>query len=179
MTGLELLNDTLRKQGFQQKQIDSKIVASVLSIIADDVVFIDLREEKIELQNLKRERDFIENQINDLKNEKTYLQRSFQDAQAEFYKEKQEFVASTFEIKKYVDNFNKSLLECDTDDGKDAMRKAQLFINQCNIDSKYDNTAFIIGLSQILSNGKMGPIDDLKKINPKLFEFGMNGGKKK
>jgi hypothetical protein len=45
-----------------------------------------------------------------------------------------------------------------------------MFVNSVNIDSKYDNTAFIVGLAAILSNGECGAISELKKINPKLFD---------
>ena len=68
----------------------------------------------------------------------------------------------------YVENFFTALETCETDKGRDALRAAQMFVNSVTIDSKYDNTAFIIGLASILSQGNVGPIEELKKINNKI-----------
>jgi hypothetical protein len=43
-----------------------------------------------------------------------------------------------------------------------------MFVNTVSVETKYDNTAFIIGLAAILSNGRINPISELKKINKKL-----------
>ena len=71
--------------------------------------------------------------------------------------------------------FNESLKNCETPEARDAMRAAQVFVNAVNVDSKYDNTAFIIGLSAILSKNGVGPLETLKKMNPKLFEKSQEG----
>lgn len=49
------------------------------------------------------------------------------------------------------------------------MRRVQVFKNEVKIDTKYDNTAYIIALGAILSDGAIGAIDELKKINAKPF----------
>ena len=49
------------------------------------------------------------------------------------------------------------------------MRAAQVFVNAVSVDTKYDNTAFIIGLAAILSKNGIGAMDELKKINSKVF----------
>lgn len=63
----------------------------------------------------------------------------------------------------------KALDECETAGGKDMLRLAQMFVNSVDVNSKYDNTAYIIGLAGILSGNKVAPIPELKKINRKLF----------
>ena len=46
-----------------------------------------------------------------------------------------------------------------------------MFINSTDVNTKYDNTAYIIGLASILSGDtNSSPIAQLKKINPKLGE---------
>ena len=72
------------------------------------------------------------------------------------------------EWEEYVDKFNKSLEECETAEGRDTLRTAQMFVNTVDIETCYDRTAYIIGLASILSNGRMSAIDELKKINKNL-----------
>ena len=43
-----------------------------------------------------------------------------------------------------------------------------MFIDSVDVATKYDNTAYIIGLASILSNGSMDAIAELRKINNKL-----------
>ena len=77
------------------------------------------------------------------------------------------------ETRNYIDVFLKAISDCETQEARDALRTAQMFINSVSVDTKYDNTAFIIGLASILSQGKTGAIDELRKINPKIPKFGM------
>ena len=60
----------------------------------------------------------------------------------------------------------------DNEEGRDTMRIAQMFVNMVDVDTKYDNTAYIIGLAAILSRGGISAIDELKKINKKLPDVG-------
>jgi predicted RNase H-like nuclease (RuvC/YqgF family) len=68
----------------------------------------------------------------------------------------------------YIDEFVNALSNCETDEGRDALRRAQMFVNSVDVDTKYDNTAFIIALGAILSGGKIGAIEALHKINHKI-----------
>ena len=77
-------------------------------------------------------------------------------------------VANVQADKEYIANFYKALFDCDTEEGKDVMRTAQVFINSVNVKTVYDNTAFIIGLAAILSGGKVGAIEELHKLNTKI-----------
>lgn len=47
-----------------------------------------------------------------------------------------------------------------------------MYINTVNINTKYDNTAFIVGLSAILTQTSFEPIKELKKINKNLQTHG-------
>ena len=92
------------------------------------------------------------------------VQREINEMRAEFRGEKEV-------VKKYIEKFERSLSECETPEGRDAMRKMQIFINNVNVETKYDNTAYIVGLSAILGNSPISPVDELKKINTKLPMF--------
>lgn len=59
-----------------------------------------------------------------------------------------------------IDSFNKSLQECETEEGRDTMRKAQLFVNSVDVNTDQNNTVFINGLACILSDGKCGSLFD-------------------
>lgn len=71
----------------------------------------------------------------------------------------------------YINSFFKTLSECETPEARDSIKIAQTYINAVSIDTKYDNTAFIIGLASILSQWNTGAIEQLYKINPKIPEI--------
>ena len=59
--------------------------------------------------------------------------------------------------------------ECETAESRDLMKRAQLFIDSVNVETKYDNTAYIAALGAILSApGSFDCIGELKKINRKV-----------
>ena len=73
------------------------------------------------------------------------------------------------ETEEYIKKFLDSIEKCETAEARDTMKTAQMFVNSVDVDTKYDNTAFIIGLASILSNGQINGIDELKKINKNMF----------
>lgn len=159
MTGLDLLKEEMKKRGCNQAQCDSKTVAVVLDILAESqTTYTDLREAR---EETARHRgawyDLIERQrraqieldeVNRRINEKRSLE--------------------WLEAPEYVQEFYNAISNCETPEGRDALKAAQMFVNSVTIDSKYDNTAFIIGLASILSQGNVGAIEELKKINNKI-----------
>lgn len=162
MTGLELLQEEMLKRGAQKQQIQSKILPMVLDILSEDKTrYLDIvkaqnelahleqrvRWQNMTLENAKEELSSLKEEINGLKREKAkYLTKERQ----------------------YVNDWLEALKDMETAEGRDLMRKAQVFVNSVDIDTKYDNTAFIIGLASLLSGGEIGAIDELKKINKKL-----------
>ena len=58
--------------------------------------------------------------------------------------------------------------QAETPEARDRLRVAQAFINSVDIDTKYDNTAFIVGLSALLSGVQINPLKEIQKINPKI-----------
>ena len=47
------------------------------------------------------------------------------------------------------------VLECETEEGREKVRLAQFFMDNVNVDSSYDNTAYIKSLGQILGFGQV------------------------
>lgn len=159
MTGLDLLKEEMKKRGLNQAQCDSKVAVVVLDILAETkTAYTDLRE--------------AENRVNDLRTQEYRLKARVDRLDAELI-EMQKRINSAKDCEwiyapEYIQAFYESLKECETEEGRDALKAAQMFVNTVTIDSKYDNTAFIIGLASILSQGHVGAIDELKKINNKI-----------
>ena len=160
MTGLECLRAELRKRGFTNAQIEGKaasaIAVAILDIVANtDHAYSDMVKAERELEDIRYKAELCrkseDRRWNDLRKAEQNIQKERE------------------EIAQYIDKFNTTLSECETAEGRDAMRRAQTFVNSVSVNSKYDNTAYIIGLASILTNGGIGAIDKLKKLNPKLF----------
>jgi hypothetical protein len=89
------------------------------------------------------------------------------------YKYEQDVTAAEIHSKHcedYINKFNKSIRECETPEGRDAIRLAQMYIKSVDVDtkSKYDNTAYILGLASILSKENINAIGELRKIKNEL-----------
>ena len=156
MTGLECLREEMEKRGCTKSQIESKTAAVVLDILANmGHINTDIVEAEMQLAETKRK---CEQSIRLLEiNEQRLLQMD-------------KAISDSFKAaQKYIDEFYRVLSDCETPEGKDAMKRAQMFVNSVSINTKYDNTAFIAGLAAILSDGQIGALDELQKINPKVY----------
>jgi hypothetical protein len=69
------------------------------------------------------------------------------------------------ETQGYIDDFYKTLENCETEEGRDKLRLAQVYINTVNINTEQNNTVFIAGLADLLSGTKVCPLKKLHKIN--------------
>lgn len=157
MTGFDALREELKNRGCSSAQCESKVVAVVVDVLSNNKdLYTKIQEEEItetkHLRELASDVRRIEKDLNALQWRRIKIISEMQDA------------------KDYIQKWNESLAECETPEGRDAMKRAQVFVNSVSVDTKYDNTAFIIGLSAILSEGKIGSIQELKKINPKIPE---------
>lgn len=164
MTGLDALREEMLKRGASKAMTESKSTALVLEILSEGETYatrqfeIEERERRLEAK------------------EKYYKTRAQQDAEVKLRSAQHTLAdaealrAQTESAVKYIEDFTKGLEECETPEGRDAMRTAQVFVNSVTIDTKYDNTAFIVGLATILSGGAVNGIAELKKINTKFGE---------
>lgn len=156
MTGYDCLKEELRGKGFTKQQIDnSKILPVVLDILSQS-------------GNKYTEITAIEKDMKDLCKEVTLLQRDIALLNAEKDRIMQQIDRQKTEYNEYIDSFYKAIANCETAEGRDAVKIAQMFVNSVKVESKYDNTAYIIALGAILSKGKIAAMDELKKINRNL-----------
>lgn len=162
MTGLDCLREELASRGLSTQQINSKAVAVVLDVVAQSGnKYTEMWKSEQDVS--KRERDAL-NTIMWAEHKEIDLNARIEKAERalELCEEKKR------QIESYVSKMCEALENCETPEGRDTMRIAQMFVNTVNVDTKYDNTAYIIGLAAILSMGGISPIDELKKINKKL-----------
>lgn len=163
MTGRELLEEEMRKRGATESQIKSKTFALTLDTIAQTDIHTKVYEEEQHLLELQKRCQREQHRLDKIM-ELIDSSRKSLDRSREELKEKEDAISS------YVDRFNRSLTECETAEGRDAMRRTQLFMNTVKINNDYDNTAFIKGLAMILSSGPFGNMTDLQRVSPDLHE---------
>lgn len=155
MTGLELLRNEMISRGCTRAQAESKTVAVVLDIVANSgTMYTDTERLLSDIEHLEAYKRWTEREIREKQNQ---ADRIIAEARQE---EKR--------VREYIEKATKAMMECETQEGRDALRSAQMFVNSVDPQTKYDNTAFIIGLASILSRGNVAAIDELRKINPKI-----------
>lgn len=168
MTGLDALREEMIKRGASEAMVKSKSTAMVLEILSEGNVY-STKQWEIE----ERERNFERNQ----KHYKTAAQRDaemkLRDAEQKLC-DAEQMKKEVEEKLKYIDAWLNGLGTCETAEARDNMRMAQVFINTVNVDTKYDNTAFIVALASILTGGKINGVTELTKIN-KDFAKRVNG----
>lgn len=162
MNGLDFVREEMERRGYSKSQIESKTAAVVVDILTEGRAnYLEMVDnESAETRRLES----LHHQIREAERTVSWYNATIENLKMKY----KGVVAQAEEAQKYIADFNLALLECETDEGRDAMRRAQVFINSVNVDTKYDNTAYIIGLAAILSDGKCGAIEELHKINPKI-----------
>ena len=164
MTGLDCLKEELKRRGMTKTQYESKVVPVVLDILANaDTNHTEEYQKKADLEKLD---SAINNAWHDLNN----LKEMYKYEYARISEWKKEVEAWKKEVEAYIEELKSSMEICETPEGKDKLKLAQMYINSVDVDTKYDNTAFIIGLAAVLSNGEIAPIHELRKINKKIPE---------
>ena len=162
MTGRDALKEELQRRGATKAQLNSKLIPWMLEIFSEG------REEYIRLYELDREIDDAERKIKRLNADRLEAERELRQLRESAKKERQSLQEFKEELEARIAKFEESLANCESEEGRDAMRTAQLFIDATDVVTKYDNTAYIIGLASILSNGKVGAMETLNKINKRL-----------
>ena len=158
MTELDYLKQEMMKRGCTKPQVESKLVPVVLDIVANSgTLYTDIGKAQEELDSLHskiaRRKDNLDAQERRLAERELSLRQEIK------------------EVNEYIGNFLNDIQKCETDDARDRMKIAQVFINSVNVDTKYDNTAFIVGLASIMTGMKLDAVDELKKINKKVPEL--------
>lgn len=159
MTGMELLQEELINRGCTESQVNSKVLPIVLDIVSNsNGEYTDAAKMLAEIRA-------------DISEKKSYLQDlscAIKRLEARSRYECERIKEQYAECDEYIKAFNKSLEECETAEGRDRLRLAQMYTNSVNIETKYDQTAYIIGLASVISGGNIAPIKALKQINNKI-----------
>ena len=166
MTGIECLQQELLNQGFTRKQTESKVLIGALGIISKNPDRYSEEDRLLEeVKQLKERKTNLEETVNE-------YERKYRVCKSELdsiiMKVNEEADRQYKQTKEYIDSFFKAIEECETPEGRDAIKTAQMFVNSVNVNTKYDNTSFIIGLATILAQGNIAPIERLQKINEKI-----------
>lgn len=150
--------EKLRHMGFSNEQANSNVVKQTFALCASNPEILELSNREVsELCNIEERIERARSKLYEL-NERNY---------------NNECCAGDIlqETKSYIDEFNSALEQCETAEGRDTMRLAQMFVNTVNIESAENNTAYINGLACILSNGKCGSLfGGFKKIDEKKVD---------
>ena len=160
MSALDWIRDKLLEKGYTKQQVNSSVVPAVVDILDsydDEYAKIKEQEDK-ETERLKEIRRAI------------YALEVYRTDLKEQVREQEDLLERYQADADYIAAFNKALENCETAEGRDMMRRAQVFVNSVFVDTKYDNTAYIIGLSAILSSGEIGPLEAMRKLNPDVYK---------
>ena len=151
MTGFEMLKEEMKKRGCSPQQIESKTTRVVLDILAKTgTTFTDAYMVEKEAQEIRDSAREYEKSLNRYKEGLQQREKKFQEQREN--------------LEKYIDAFYEALGKCETEEGRDAMRRAQVFVNTVNIETPQNNTAFIDGLARILSLGETSSLLKFEKV---------------
>ena len=156
--------DLIEKKGCQKVQANSKVIPIILDLLKDS-------------GNQYETLDDIDRQITSRTETLRYLQRKYdslihrKEALSKEIDEISTIINNVADvrykqIKEYIDSFYKSLEECETPEGRDLIKAAQVYVNTIQVKTGADNTAFILGLAAILSGGKIATGNEIKKVDP-------------
>ena len=166
MTGLELLKQEMINRGCTKAQCDSKAVLVVLDIVSKaDGKYLLLAELESAIKSKRLEITCLQDQIEQLKIDRQKAKKEYEEMEQLRYNRKMQKLQETDD---YIKKFFEALEQAETPEARDRLRVAQTFINSVDIDTKYDNTAFIVGLSALLSGVQIHPLKEIQKINPKI-----------
>lgn len=161
MTGMERLKEEMINRGCTKSQAESKAVAVVVDILAQTGTHY--------LQEYQESREIVD--LKEAAGQELSKARSIR-RQAEF--ELQQAKQAKFDIEthrqsleEYVQDFTESLKQCESAEGRDRMKAAQMFCESVTIRTAYDNTEYIKGLAAILAGQTVAALDSgIKRISP-------------
>lgn len=161
---LQELRGRMYEQGLMKQSVESKAVTLAYGILNGcETTAEEISENEAKLRKLKTDIAYYERGLLNKRWE-------FEKREEELRKYRQEINEERKEIEGYISEFCEKLKQCETAEARDAMRTAQTYINSVEVETKYDNTAFIVGLAAILAGKTMEPVEELKKINKNLPE---------
>ena len=167
MSGIELLRERLTELGLNKAATHNKAVELTVAVIAngDDVdatiAFKELLDQyRISSDVLKCKQAALNDKLSEL----SIYERSLSEKEKEISKSSRILEEQRIQLTQMIDDFKDCLCECETAEGRDAARKAAFFIANTNVNTAYDNTAFINGLAALLSDTQSNLPDNIKKV---------------
>ena len=147
MSGLDALREEMLKRGLTKTQVESKAVAVVLDILAnapDKTVFQQQYEfEQAEKKMAEREAKVWRREAE--------LERKVRDTESWVSEQHAKTDREISEKYEELSRFKRELLSCETAEARDRLRMAIIYKGAVNVNTVYDNTAYIKGLAEILA----------------------------
>ena len=161
MTGIDCLRAEMERRGASKAQIESKTAVMVLDILTEaNGKYSDLAKLEDDIQEynsaLEKKKSELENVLSEYLKASTQCNTAKAEAQKLIDKE-------LCKVLEYIETFNKALEECETAEGRDAMRRAQVYVNSVNIKNDANNTYFIQGLAMVMAGYPLGNITKFEK----------------
>lgn len=174
MTIEEVKNEMINR-GCSKAQTEGKYIPMVISILTKNNSFVELSDVTLEIEQKKYRLNELKAQCSEYVKDIEHYKELYNDLkriEKEVSRRAAEVANSKVkETNDYLDKFFSALEECETKEGRDALKRAQMFVNSVNVDTKYDNTEFIKGLASILSVGNGASMEKLDKITEKIEEI--------
>ena len=167
-TPLDEVKEIIIERGFLKQQAESKVVPIVYDVLYGGNYAVTAREKEDTLKKLDNEINAKQKIMASLDDKIKQKVDDLEKARDDYYAVFNERYKETLD---YMKEVKRELEHCETEEARDRFRLAQMFINSVEIDTKYDNTAFIIGLSSLLSGCQISVMDEMKKINPRVFDY--------
>lgn len=173
MNSIETYRDAMINAGITKQMAESKtamIALSVLSNNPDLIKVYDIEQiirdtERKAVQALRRY-DCLTDMVERLESKYGSIKANIEAS--EIYQRTENMCDR---MNEYLDRFFESINNCETKEGRDAIKAAQMFVNTVEVNSKYDNTAFIAGMAAILSRTPSMSLDRLEKVNHKIEAY--------
>ena len=155
MTGLECFQQEMMKRGCSKTQVESKAVAIALDILSkdSDCTFSLIREAKEEFRILKGQ---TERELKAAEHRKKEILMCYEP----LWKQTRE----------YIERFMTALDSCETPEGRDRIRAAQVYANTAILETKYDNTVYNNWMGALLCGATaFEGLSKIEKVNPKII----------
>lgn len=180
---LEKVQDELVKRGFPRSRAKNlQMLPAIIEICTNTDIFTQEVQAKKNLDEIVNRTNMVKNRLHKYLQGENILncwerkeyekrlaileqrERDFDTAFKDSYrKQEAELEQKQKELNDYIDK----LTECETAEARDKVRMLKIYKDSVDVDTKYDNTAYIAGVGAILA-GNTTPTNTLKTINKKI-----------
>ena len=173
MTSLEELKQEMILRGAKANQVNGKTVAMVLDILSNsNSINTNEWESEQKVKRLEERKSQINKEIERL-NEEAKKARELKDTELRnVYKNIEERERGIQDMIQYCKDLKQSIEQCETEEGREKVRLAQVFRNSVNVGiGVADSAAYVLGLAMLLTGCDLrGGVNALKEIDPDIFK---------